>query len=352
MHRNNLRVLVTGGSGFLGKAIIRELLSKSSPLLATEVRNFDIVAQKDIIDERLTWWEGDVRDYDSLVTACEGVDIVLHSAAIVDWGTKSEQEVYEVNVTGTEHVLKACREQGVSVLVFTSSLDAVYAGKPLKDIDEGQPYPTKHPNMYCRSKFIAEQRVLSENSAQLKTCALRPSDIYGEGDPYHIGSLVNMAKGGFYVRLGNGSAKCQHVYVGNVAFAHLIAAQAIWNGEGAPSGNVYFITDPTPMNFFHFFDRIIQAAGYRIRPKNLWIPRRIAYMMGSVSELVAMLLRPIRYYNPKFSRFAVTYTCTDFTFSSGKAVVDFNYKPKYSEKEAITKTIEHYRQIRLGDSSL
>jgi len=64
------------------------------------------------------------------------MDIVIHSAAIVDWGTRSEAEVYAVNLDGTIHVIQSCRENKVKYLVFTSSLDAVYAGKPLIDIDE------------------------------------------------------------------------------------------------------------------------------------------------------------------------------------------------------------------------
>ena len=109
-------------------------------------------------------------------------------------------------------------------------------------------------------------------------------------------------------------------------------------------GNAYFITDGEGTNFFKFFDKIVLASGYKIWPKNIWLPRKIAYSMGAISEFIAVLARPVKRYNPKFSRFAVTYTCNDFTFSSGKAKRDFGFEPRYSEEEALRRTSEFYKK--------
>jgi nucleoside-diphosphate-sugar epimerase len=155
-----------------------------------------------------------------------------------------------------------------------------------------------------------------------------------------------MAKGGFYVRLGNGKARCQHIYVGNIAHAHLQAAHALMNGSGHIGGQVYFMTDAPGSNFFKFFDQVVEGAGYRIRPGNFWIPRWLAYGMGSMSEFFAWLIRPVKFYHPKFSRFAVTYTCTSYTFNSDKARRDFGFEPKYSKEEALERTIMFYRNAR------
>jgi nucleoside-diphosphate-sugar epimerase len=340
-----LNILVTGGAGFLGRHIVQEFLAADSPVKAGRISIYD--QQKftgNIQDNRLETVQADILDYDNLNKACRDIDLVIHSAAIVDWGTHSEQEVYDVNVTGTENVIRACRENGVRFLIFTSSLDAVYSGKPLINIDESIDFPARHSNMYCRSKYLSEKSVIAENSEEFKTCVLRPADIYGEGDPYHIDSLINMARGGFYVRLGNGNSKCQHVYVGNIAFAHVLAAAALAGGNPNVPGQTYFITDGPAVNFFKFFDQIVEGAGYLIWPKNLWLPRNFAYAIGALSEFFAVLVRPVKRYNPKFSRFAVTYTCTDFTFSSARAIRDFGYSPKYTEKEALERTIAHYRK--------
>jgi nucleoside-diphosphate-sugar epimerase len=188
------------------------------------------------------------------------------------------------------------------------------------------------------------------NNNGLKTVILRPSDIYGEADPYHVDSLINMAKGGFYVRLGNGKPKSQHVYVGNMAFAHVLACNALLQNK-AVDGQVYFITDGPGSNFFRFFDQIVSGAGYKIWPKNLWLPRRFAYSIGFLSEMIAHLASPVKKYTPKFSRFAVIYTCTDFMFSADKAKKDLGFEPKYSDEEALQNTIAYYNKQKLKNKS-
>lgn len=341
---NRPTILVTGGSGFLGKNIVKELIDPSSPIKPKEIRVLDINPLAGVEDARITFIRGDIRKYKEVFEACKGVDTVIHSAAIIDWGVRPKSEVLSINVGGTENIIKACLENNVNNLVYTSSLDAVYRGKPLRDIDESLPYPKKHKTSYCESKYLAEILVKEANGLKLKTTILRPSDIYGEEDPYHIGSLIDMAKTGFYIRLGNGKSKCQHVYVGNMAYAHLLAAKALLEKNQAVMGKVYFITDGPGTNFFKFFDKIIIGIGYKFWPKNLWLPKWIAFPMASISEFMALLVRPIKKYNPKFSRFAVTYTSTDFTFNSNLAKADFGFSPKYSEQEAIEKTIQFYKK--------
>ncbi|HTX88631.1 MAG TPA: NAD-dependent epimerase/dehydratase family protein [Bacteroidales bacterium] len=336
-------ILLTGGSGFLGRTIIRELLSSDSILDPKLIRVFDRNDFPGEKDPRLKFIPGDICNYSKIKEACQGIDIVIHSAAIVDWGTQPAETVFAVNVDGTRNVIRACQENQVKFLVFTSSLDAIFGGKPLVNINEHISYPERHPNMYCRSKFLAEVLVTEANGCSLKTCVIRPADIYGEGDPFHIGSLVEMARGGFYIRIGNGNARSQHVYVGNVAHAHLHAVRQFLEGNQKMAGKIYFITDQPASNFFTFYDHIVRESGYRIWPKNLRIPYRLAYFLGALSEATAFILRPVKKYNPKFSRFAVTYTCTDFTFTADRAAADFGYRSRYSPEEALERTIRFYR---------
>ncbi len=342
LHPNTV-VLITGGSGFLGSSLVHEILEESSPVQVKELRIFDLNPIKEPVDKRVKFIKGDVRDREALLEACKGVDLLIHSAAIVDWGTRSEAEVMAVNYGGTQNVIEACTSSKIRALVYTASLDVLYDGNPLRDVDEEAPYPDRHATSYCASKYLGEKSVLEANAETLKTCSLRPADIFGEGDPYHIGSLINMAKGGFYVRLGNGRSRCQHVYVGNMAHAHLLASAALLYGSKKVEGQAYFLTDGPPANFFAFFDRFVLASGYRIWPKNIWLPRWFAYGLGWIAESIARLLRPIKEYAPKMSRFAVTYTCTDYTFTADKARKDFGFIPKYDEKEAFDRTVDFFR---------
>ena len=336
------RILVTGGSGFLGQAIIKELFNQDLIDIA-EVLNFDIKTPPHDIEQQSTFIQGDIRDLETLNEVTKGVDAVFHTAAIVDWGTHSKAEVLETNQKGTENIIRACQANKVPFLVYTSTLDVVINGKPLINIDETYPYPDKSMNMYCKSKMLAEKAVIEASKNGLKASILRPSDIFGEGDPYHIDSLINMAKTGFYVRLGNGRSRCQHVYVGNMAWAHIQILHAMIQGNTAVLGQSYFITDGPAANFFTFFDQVVTGAGYRIWPKNFWIPEKLAYMIGSLFEFGAWLAKPFISSNPKFSRFAVFYTCTDFTFNADKAIRDFGFRPKYDKRESLSRTIKHYK---------
>jgi nucleoside-diphosphate-sugar epimerase len=340
-----LNILVTGGSGFLGRAIIEEFLEPDCPIRVGRLVSFDIRAWEGSKDNRVEYIKGDICTPQEIGLACEGIDLVIHAAAIVDWGTKSPKEVYYTNYTGTEHVIKACKDNHVSMLLYASSLDTVITGKPLHNIDESQPYPEKHLNMYCESKCLAEKLVMAEHSDELRTMVLRPSDVYGEGDPYHIPPLIAMARSGFYVRIGDGSAKSQHVYVRNMAWAHVMAAMAMMEGNDRVGGQAYFITDGPGVNFFTFFDEIVMKSGYRIWPRNLWLPAKFTYALGAIAEYVALLVRPIRYYTPKLSRFAVMYTTTEFSFTADRAKRDFGFYPKYTHKEAIENTIAFFKKL-------
>lgn len=341
---DSVRVLLTGGSGFLGRAMVREMLDPLAPIAVAGIRILDLEEPETSADHRVSWIRGDVRDPDTVSEAMNGIDLVFHAAAIVDWGTYAEAEIMGVNVEGTRNVIASCMEHGVKALVFTSSLDVLFSGSPLTDVNESMPYPEKHGSSYCVSKYLAEKLVLESNGNGLSTCSLRPSDIYGEGDPYHLGNLIGMARTGFYIRLGNGSSRCQHVYVGNAAHAHMLAAAALLQGNEKVAGEAYFLTDGPGSNFFSFFDRYITGAGYRIWPRNLWLPRRLAYSLGVISEGLAVLARPVRKYRPRLSRFAVVYTCTDYTFTSEKARRDFGFVPKYSEDEAYRRTVDHFKK--------
>ena len=341
-------ILLTGGSGFLGKAIVNELLTEDAILPLEGLRILDQSGNTLPADPRIEYLQGDIRNEGIVQQATAGIDLVIHTAAIVDWGTKSKKELMSVNFEGTKILLEAARKNGVKAFVYTSSLDVLFYVKPKRDIDEDHPYPEQHTTSYCYSKYLAEKAVMAANSPVFRTSILRPSDIYGEGDPYHIGSLAEMARGGFYVRLGNGKSRSQHVYVGNIAHAHILLSDAILNGNRVVSGKSYFITDGPGSNFFTFFDSIIEAAGYRIWPKNLWLPRGLAYTIGILSEIFALLARPIKYYHPKMSRFAVKYTCTDYTFNSKRAAQDFGFQIKYKEEVALERTLAYWKKERLS----
>lgn len=336
-------VLITGGSGFLGRALVRELQRKGSVLPTRSVRVLDLRPCELPGVEPLV---GDVRSLDDLLAACEGIDVVLHAAALVDWGAAPDELLWAVNVNGTENVIEACRSAGVRALVYTSSEDVVYAGAPIVDGDETLPYPDRFPNGYCRTKAQAEALVLEADRGEgvLRTAAIRPCGMWGEGDPYHVGTLLDMARKGPMLRMGDGRARFQNVYVGNVAHAHLLAARALLRGDEAPRGQAYFVTDAPACNFFEFFEPVVRAVGYRVVPQAFSLPRGLMRGLGALAESGAFALRPFRRVAPAVTRFSVDYVCQDVTYRSDKAARELGYAPVHTQEEAMARTVAWARE--------
>ncbi len=318
------RCLVTGGAGMLGYEIVNRLLAEDKRVRVLDIQPID--------DPRVELFVGDVRDRALVERACEGVDVVHHTAAAV-WNPSLPRQVYEeVNVGGTEILLDSCRRKGVPRLVFTSSIDVVVDGRrPILDGDESLPYPKTPPrDPYSHTKILSERMVLAANGAQLATCALRPAGMYGPRDRYHLPNLIRVARHGLNVRLGDGSALFSHVYSENVAHAHLLAAAHLAPGTQV-AGQAYFITDHKPdANLFAFLEPFLREL--ELPPPAFSIPYRPAYLLASLAELVA----------PKspFNRFSVVQTCVHHTFVHHKASRDFGYTPVVSRAEAYRRTVD------------
>ncbi len=354
-------VLITGGAGFLGQALLRELCKTDDVLPPpAEIRIFDTKPLKpefmDMNSANITSIVGDIRSYDQVSKACEGVDAVIHAASLVDWGSAGEQLLDEVNINGTHNVIRACREAGVRALVYTSTMDVVCSGRPVRDGDETLPYPNRFNDEYARSKASAEQIALSSNGAPLqhpgaeggdalRTCAVRPCGMFGEADPYHVSSTLRMAmEGKLSFRVGNGKAVFQHVYVGNVAHGHRLALRSLLQADGAADGQVYLITDAPAANFFDFLAPVIEGLGYTMPPKNRSIPYPIAFSLGACAELLARLCRPFFSFTPTLTRSSVRILCKDFSFTSDKAARHLGYRPIYSEEESIARTVAWFAE--------
>lgn len=347
-------IVITGGSGFLGSAIVRELLKddRENGLVPGEIRIFDIRESPRYEDHRVRFIEGDIRNPEALAAASHGADIIFHCAALVDWGQNPRRLLEEINVTGTWNVIGAAAASGARALVYTSSMDVLYAGRPIVNGDETDPYPERYDMAYAETKSRAEQAVLSNNGMargadlpNLLTCVIRPCGMFGEADPYHVSSFIKMARSGkLTFRIGSGKARFQHVYVGNVAHAHVLAARSLLQPESCAAGRAYFITDFEAKNFFDYMEPILQGIGYAMPPKKRSIPQPVMYAIASVIEAVSWMAIPFFRFTPPMNRTSVTMVCTDMTFSGEKARCDLGYRPVYTEEEAIARTIEYFKK--------
>jgi len=279
-------VLVTGGGGFLGKAMVQALLDAGA-----KVRTFARGAYPELTEMGAEHVRGDLADESSVFNAVDGVDIVFHVAGLVKpFGNPDEFDA--INIMGTQHVIDACVAHNVSRLVFTSTPSVVHDGTDSRGIDENKPYPETFLCDYFRSKAAAEQLLLgadetplSSGEGQLRTCSIRPHGIYGPGDTSLFPLLIQRAKKGKLRIIGAGDTEVDWTYVGNAVYAHLLAAQALLvddAGKCPAGGRAYFIADDCPSNPWTFFNGVLKQLG--LGEVHRKVPLGVAKAGGAVME--------------------------------------------------------------------
>jgi nucleoside-diphosphate-sugar epimerase len=325
-----MTTLVTGGTGLLGRALIAQLLERGEA-----VRSFDRVPFPDRDVQTVI---GDVRNYEDVLQAVTGMDTVHHTVSAIDQTPGKPQFIYDINVTGTANVIRACKEAGVRKLIYTSSIDAVFDGTPIRGGDESLPYPQRHLNYYSETKAEAEQMVLAASDDDLLTCALRSAGIFGPHDRHRFPAVLgSVRESGNFTRIGDGSAKFNHVYVDNLAHAHLLAAARLMPASPVV-GSVYFIVDAPPTNFFDFFLPYLRALD--LPTSGSTIPRWVASIIAAGVELGARLNPRNKNDSTALTRYVVNSVATDFWFNGGKAQRELDYQPIIDREEAQRRTIE------------
>ena len=147
--------LVTGGGGFLGKAIVRRLLDRG-----IQVRSLARSDYPELREWGAETVRGSVADSEAVIQAVQGCQVVFHVAAKVGTSMKREGFV-RTNIEGTQAIIDACREHGVPKLVYTSTPSVIHAGGDLEGVDESLPYPEHFDAHYPETKAEAERRVLA-----------------------------------------------------------------------------------------------------------------------------------------------------------------------------------------------
>lgn len=331
--------LVTGGSGFLGKHIVQQLIDSNK----YDVTVFDIAPCG--IDGAIDI-KGDLRNLDDVKAAVKGKEVIFHVATAAPTGenTLNKHLMEDVNVTGTQHVILAAQDLGVKKIVYTSSASVIFQGQSLRNADESTPYAKKPMDFYTKTKIDGEKLILAANGVKgVATVALRPSGIFGEFDRVMVPTLVKQAKKGKmkYI-IGNGKNKMDFTYAGNVAQAHLQAADALTSSTAPPAGKPYFITNKDPVPVWGFFGDILNGLDYA-RP-SIKLPFFLIFFLAFVFEyLIRPLLRPFKDLSSDFTCNRILIVSRDRVFDGSAATRDFGYEPKVPVKEALARTVAYFK---------
>lgn len=283
--------------------------------------------------------QGDVREYAQVEKAVSGMDCVFHLASYGMSGREqlNKQLIEAVNVQGTQNILRACVEHGVSRLVYTSTFNVVFGGQVIENGDESLPYLPLHlhPDHYSRTKSLAEMAVLKANgtvlkegSGLLRTCALRPAGIYGPGEQRHLPRIVGyIERGVFRFVYGSPHSLVEFVHVDNLVSAHVLAAEALTpEKQHRSAGQAYFISDGRPVNNFEFFRPLVEGLGYPF--PTLRLPISLVYLFAFLTEMIHHLIGPFYNFQPLLTRTEVYKTGVTHYFSMAKAKEELSYEPQ------------------------
>lgn len=327
------RCLVTGGGGFLGRAIVEALLSRGDQVT--------VLARGDYPELRAMGCRlvrADLGSDDDLAPHLAGVDVVFHAASKTGvWGSRGD--FFYTNVGGVERLLSACRTAQIGRFVYTSSPSATFDGRDAEGATEADcPYPTHFEAPYPESKAVAEAMVLAANSPTLATVALRPHLIYGPRDPHIVPRLIARRRQGRLRRVGDGHNRVGITFVDNAAQAHLNAADRLQPGA-ACAGKAYFITDAEPVTLWSWIDELLVAVGEK--PVSGAVSVGTAVTAGRLLQWIwgTFGLRG----EPPMTPFVAKELASSHWYDLSGAARDLGYAPAVSGAEGFARTVAYFR---------
>lgn len=309
------RVLVTGGGGFLGQAIVRRCLDRGYA-----VRVLGRTTVPSSIAERVEFQAADIAEAHPVDAAVRGCEFVFHVAAKAGvWGPADDYN--RANLIGTTNVVESCERHGVHALVHTSTPSVVFNGQPFRGDDESLPYGSNWLCDYARTKALAEKRALAAASSGLKVCALRPHLIWGPGDTHLFPRVLVRARTGRLRIVGDGRNQVDVTHVDTAADAHLNALDALLAGRA--NGKAYFLSQGEPVRLWDFINRLLVGAGLPPVTRHISLPA--AYALGATLETTwrAFRLRG----EPPMTRFVAVELAKDHWFDVSAARRDIGLRP-------------------------
>ena len=328
-----MKILVTGGGGFLGHALCKGLIEQGH-----DVASYNRGHYRSLEPLGVRQIQGDLANREAMVAACAGMGAVFHNAAKAGaWG--SYESYHLANVVGTENVIAGCRTHGIGRLIYTSTPSVTHrATHPVEGgTADTVPYGEGFKAPYATTKTIAEKAVLAANAPDLAVVALRPRLIWGPGDQQLLPRLVSRAKAGRLRFVGGGHNVIDTTYIDNAAQAHFDAFEHLAPGA-ACAGKAYFISNGEPKPVREIVNGLLRAAGVAEVDKSL--PFGVAYAIGALCEGLWSLLRLKD--EPPMTRFLAEQLSTTHWYSMAPATRDFGYVPRVSIEEGLKRLSASY----------
>ncbi|MGC4045646.1 MAG: NAD-dependent epimerase/dehydratase family protein [Armatimonas sp.] len=321
------RVLITGGTGFLGAALARAYLRQGVPV---RLMGRDFARVGNVQGASAEFCKADLRDRDAVVAACAGCDLIVHAGALSSpWGARRDFEA--TNVLGTEHVLAGARQYRVARLIHISSPSVVFTGDDAIELPDDAPYPETFLSDYAATKKLAEDAVNAMFRAGIVSgLILRPKAIFGPGDTSLLPRLIAAAKSGRLPIIGDGENRVALTYVDNVVEAILRAAEA----PEAALGKTFTITGSEAPKLWEVIAQVLEALDVPWKPRQVSLQK--ALFAARVMEQAARLTGR----EPLLTRYTVSLLARTQTYNTTPARTLLGYTQPISVNDGIARTIE------------
>ena len=327
-----MRVLITGGTGFIGSNLALAYAQAGHQVLVVSKETTDAEREnaRDLKQAGVEVIQGNITDRDLMADCCKNADLIHHIAAAMREVNLPDRLFWKVNVEATQQLLELSQRRGVSRFVYCSSIGAM--GKVVqKPAHEKSPC---HPqDIYQITKRAAEELCLRfHQEYQMPIVIVRPADVYGPRDRRLL-KLFRAIRKGQFVMIGNGQNEHHMVYVDDLVAALILAAE-----REAAIGEIFIIAGESPIRLEELVRMIAELLD--VPTPRLRIPLAPVRALALVVEAFC---KPLGISPPLYSR-RVDFFCSDYAFDISKARRMLGYQPKYSLVQGIESTLEWYRR--------
>ena len=326
-----MKILVTGATGFVGKALARRLAARGDEVTALG-RNPAILAELEQAGLRSV--QADLADGEAMRAACLGQELVFHSGALSSaWGPAQAFE--RANVLGTQTVIAGCAAAGVRRLVYVSTPSIYFRFETRLNVREDAPLPAKPANEYARTKRLAEAEIDEAHARGLPVISIRPRAIFGEGDNAILPRVISRLQSGRLRVIGDGQNITDLTYVENVVDALLLCAEA----PSTLLGRKYNITNGEPLPLWGLIRRLCDALGFEFPRSRL--SYEAALGLATVLEVVCRVLpgQP----EPLLTRYMVGLLAGSTTLDISAARRDLGYVPRVPVEDGFQRYVRWWK---------
>ncbi len=326
-----MKILVTGGTGFTGKALVKRLLDDGHEVVALDYKEGHKT-------EELRKWGakvviGSVVDGDVIAKCMEGVDVVHHLAAAFREMNVEEDYYDKINIEGTRTTIDAAQKAGVKKFVYCSTC-GVHGN--IDNPPGGEDAPIQPADYYQRTKYEAEPVVLKYVKNGMKATILRPAAIYGPGDPERFYMIFKRVARGKFPMFGNGKTLYHPLYIDNLVDALIL----VMDPEKG-NGEAYLIADEEYYEIEELVKRTAAALGV-----DLQMPHYPVWPLVAAGHICEKVCKPFNIVPPIFPR-RVDWYRQNRAFKIDKAKRDLGYQPKVGIDEGLKATAEWYRAEKM-----